>query len=106
MYLASVRYEVGVFGIAQALRYFFGATNTDVSSPIAFFLIERVSNVRSKLLVEKIDQTLRGVVNAGLLDKAQASEVIEIYSHAIQCGKIEDPGCTGIARLRAAWAEA
>ena len=106
MYLASVRFEAGLFGIAQALRWFFGTISKDISLPMAFFLIERVSNVRSRLLVEKVDQTLRGAVSAGVLDKAQAAEVIELYAEAVRNGKIQDADAHGIERLRKAWLKA
>lgn len=106
MYVASVRFEVGVFGIAQALQWYFGGIRTEISAPVAFFLIERVSNVRSRLLVERIDQTLLGAVKAGLLSEAQVLEVIELYAAAVQLGKVQDPDGRGIARLKTAWKQA
>lgn len=106
MYLASVRFEAGVFGIAQALQWFFGSIKTEVTAPMAFFLIERVSNVRSRLLVERIDQTLRGALIAGFLSEAQVAEVIKLYAAAIQHGKVQDPDGLGIARLKEAWKQA
>lgn len=106
MYLASVRFEVGVLGIAQALRWFFGAISKDISLQMAFFLIERVSNVRSRLLVEKIDQTLRNAVTAGVLDDAQVAEVISLYVKAIREGKIQDSEGHGIIRLKRTWFQA
>ncbi len=103
MYFASVRFEANVFGIAAAMKHYLGRVNKTVSAAEAFFLIERVSNVRSRLLVEKVDQTLRGTVAAGLLDQAQAKEVVRLYVNAAKSGRIQDPGAIGIARLERAW---
>ena len=103
MYFASVRFEANVFGIAAAMKHFFGEVSKTVSAAEAFFLIERVSNVRSRLLVEKVDQTLRGAVAAGLLDQAQAREALRLYANAVKSGRIQDPGASGIARLERAW---
>lgn len=103
MYFASVRFEANVLGIAAAMKHFFGEVSKTLSAAEAFFLIERVSNVRSRLLVEKIDQTLRGAVAAKLLDHDQAREALRLYSNAIKSRKIQDPGGSGIARLERAW---
>jgi penicillin-binding protein 1A len=105
MYLASVRFEVNVLGIAAAMKHFFGEIKRSGSAPEAFFLIERVSNVRSRLLVEKVDQTLRGAVTAGLLDQNGGREAIGLYANAVRSGRIQDPGSSGIARLERAWGQ-
>lgn len=103
MYFASVRFEANVFGIAAAMKHFFGEVRSAVSPPEAFFLIERVSNVRSRLLVEKVDQTLRGAVDAGLLDTTQAFGALRLYEEAVKSRTIRDDGGSGIARLLQAW---
>lgn len=102
MYLSSVRFERGVFGIAAALKYFFGHTNKGPSKAEAFFLVERISNVRSRLLVEKIDETLRRAVNSAVLNKDEAVQVVGLYVHAIKYGLINDPN-GAIERLQIAW---
>jgi penicillin-binding protein 1A len=103
MYFSSVRFDVNVFGIAAALKHFFGEVSSTVSAAEAFFLIERISNVRSRLLVEKVDQTLRGAVAAGLLDQAQARDALRLYANAAGSGRIQDSGGLGITRLEKAW---
>lgn len=67
MYLAAVRFEYGVLGVPAACNYFFGSINKEISNPEAFFLIERLSNVRSRLLGAKVLQTLRRAVFDGVL---------------------------------------
>ena len=103
LYLASVRFETGVFGIAAALKYFFGTVDKPISKAQAFFLIERVSNTRSRLLVEKIDQTLRGALVSGLLSLADAREIVKLYRNAVHQRKIIDPEEIGISRLAQSW---
>lgn len=103
MYLASVRFETGIFGIAVAMRHFFGAIKKSASRAELFFLVERVSNIRSKLLVEKVDQTLRSVVSAGLLNESDACEVVKLYAAAIKSGEVKDPDGSAIERLERVW---
>lgn len=102
MYLASVRFESHVFGIAAAMKHFTGALSTELQAALAFFLIERVSNVRSLLLVEKIDQTLHGAVVAGILNWEEANKVVAWYAEAVRTGKIRDTSA-GLLRLQNAW---
>jgi penicillin-binding protein 1A len=104
MYLAAVRYERGVYGVIDAMKHFFGAQKRKPSLSEAFFLLERVSNVRSRLLVEKVDQTLRALVSSGQLSMQDAKEVVDLYKRAIASGKMDDPSRVGIARLERAWA--
>lgn len=104
LYLASVRFESGVFGIAAAMKHFFGEVKKNISPAEAFFLIERVSNIRSRLLVEKVDQTLRGTIAPGLLSDADARQAIGLYVSAVSSGKIQDSEGAGIKRLEKAWA--
>lgn len=102
LYLASVRFELHIFGIASAIKYFTGTVNSELCTPLAFFLIERVSNIRSLLLAEKINQTLNSVVESGLLNPKEAKEVVKLYTNAIRIGKIKDPN-NSILRLQSAW---
>ena len=103
MYIASVRFETGVYGLPAAIKYFFGEAVNFPSQAQAFFLVERVSNVRSRLLVEKVDLTLRAMVNAGLLSREDAIQVVSIYDDAINKGLIYDPESSAIQHLKSLW---
>jgi len=103
MYLASVRFESNVLGVAAAMKHFFGKVNKNISAAEAFFLIERVSNIRSRLLVKKVDQTLHGAVDAGLLNLIEAGEVLELYENAISSGLIKVTDYGEILQLQKAW---
>lgn len=103
MYLASVRFENGVFGLSAAMRHFFGKAKGLLTPAEAFFLIERVSNVRSKLLVEKVDQTLRSAVDAGVITVSDAQQIVNLYKCAVKAGKVKDPDESAVVRLETAW---
>lgn len=104
LYLASVRFEHGVIGLPSAMKHFFGSSRRQViTKGRAFFLIERVSNVRSRLLGNKIDQTLRSTVSAGLLDAADAREAVGLYGQSIQNGKIKVSSSDDYDRLSSNW---
>lgn len=103
MYFASVRFEANVFGIAAAMKHFFGDLKENISPAEAFFIIERISNIRSRILVEKVDQTLHGVVTAGLLSPSEATEVVKLYEMALKSGQIKTTDSDEIIRLRARW---
>lgn len=105
MYFASVRFEANVYGIAAAMKYFYGHVSKSASAAEAFFLIERISNIRSRLLVEKVDQTLRGAVTSGLLSSSDAREAVRLYMNATKTGLVLDSDLCGIDRLQEAWDE-
>jgi penicillin-binding protein 1A len=104
MYLASVRFDRNVYGLAAATRRFFGGLERDLCSAEAFFLIERISNVRSLLLVGKVDETLKAAVSTSLLTYEEACNVVELYAKAVSDHVILDPSGTGVDRLKLAWA--
>jgi penicillin-binding protein 1A len=103
MYLASVRFDRGVMGLAGAMHRFMPDRKTNVSSAVAFFLIERVSNIRSQLLVERIDQTARRLVAQRVLSAKDLPEILALYESAVSRGLISDQA-NGLVRLRRSWA--
>jgi len=60
LYLVSVRFAVGVFGIPAAFAHYFGAIGKrSTSDAEAFLLIERLSSVRNGIRPDKIIAQLR-----------------------------------------------
>lgn len=90
LYLASVRFERGVYGVLEAMHYFFGKSIENASKAQSFFLIERVSNIHSLLLTDKIIQTLQQALENKILNVQDINELIELYKKAISVGKIKD----------------
>lgn len=103
LYLSSVRFETGVLGVAAAMKHYFGAIKKSITPAEAFFLIERLSNIRSRLLVKKINQTMRSAFDVGLLNESSASQLIDIYGHAVSAGKIKDDTGDGVEQLSKEW---
>lgn len=90
LYLASVRFERSVYGVLEAMHYYWGYIVARPSIAQAFFLIERVSNIHSNLLSEKIIQTANSAIKAGLITAVDISELYELYYDAVNAGKIKD----------------
>lgn len=88
IYISSVRFERGCFGVIEAMEHFWGKVETNPTNSQAFFLIERVSNIRSKLLVNKIIATARLAKDHKLLSEDDLKSLVEIYSQAVQSNKI------------------
>lgn len=103
LYLASVRFEHGVYGIADAMKFFFGKIVKTPTASESFFLIERVSNIKSGLLVEKIDETLRAAVKSNILSPDDARGAVALFRRARTDGKLSDALGNGVERLEAAW---
>lgn len=93
MYLVSVRFDYGVMGIAAACsRFLKGPRESAIGNAEAFFLIERLSNVRSLLLGPRVAQTLRRAVYDGVLTAEDAVNTVAIYRRVIDQGLINDQG--------------
>jgi penicillin-binding protein 1A len=92
MYICAVRYEHNVMGIAEALSHFFpGQKLNDISIAQTFFLIERVANVRSKLIVEKVSKNIIHLRSKGLLSAGDVVSVMEIFREQINAGRVIAP---------------
>lgn len=92
MYLSSVRFEHKVYGIAAAIKHFLGkelSSKLQLSKAETFFLIERVSNIRSKLLINKIQHTLNQMEKAGIISDIDISEVKNIYKKMVNSELIQ-----------------
>jgi penicillin-binding protein 1A len=85
IYLSSVRFANGVYGVPAALKHFFGGRlDQSISMAKAFFLIERVSNVRDGILLDKIKHTSRQMLDEGLLSKTDIHDLKKIYARMVK----------------------
>jgi penicillin-binding protein 1A len=103
IYLASVRFEKFVYGTLSAMHYFFGKLIEDVSLAQAFFLVERVSNIRPRILEAKVDETLRNAVEFKVLSQKDATAVIDIYSEQVKDGRLTIGDKEAFKRLCDRW---
>ncbi|WP_228290864.1 transglycosylase domain-containing protein [Shewanella cyperi] len=88
IYISSVRFEIRRFGVIEAMEHFWGRVENNPNNAQSFFLIERVSNIRSKLLVNKIVETVRSAKERGLLSDDDVNSLIDIYVDAVKSEKI------------------
>jgi len=70
------------------MNHFWGKVESNPTNAQAFFLIERVSNIRSKLLVNKIVETVRSAKEKGLLSTNDIKMLVDIYAEAVENEKI------------------
>ena len=102
MYIASVRFDRTVYGALAAMHYFWGAVVNKPSAAESFFLIERVSNVRSLLLAEKIIQTAKAAITMNVISLEDSRALVALYDDAVSKGKIVDRD-DGLSKLKSAF---
>lgn len=73
---------------------------TSPSRAQAFFLIERVSNIHSLFLTDKIIQIAKSAIDTKQIKIEDVAELIRLYEQSISTGKIKDPQ-GGLARMAA-----
>lgn len=88
MYIVSVRYELDTYGVISAMKFFFGQIISQPSRAQAFFLVERISNIRSAFLVGKIRKNLTYALEAGVIEQTDLIEIFALYADAIKNEKI------------------
>jgi len=92
MYLSSVRFEKHVFGLPEAMKHFFGKVIQNPSRAEAFFLVERVSNVQSLILVNRIGDLIRQAYKQNFLSAKDVCELIKIYVDMMDKGLLKKEG--------------
>lgn len=101
LYLGSVRFERGVYGVPRAMRLFLDELVTEPSLGQSFFLIERVSNVQSRLLGDKVAAMLQSAVEKRIIGNDDLAAAVDIYAKSVSAGKIVDKDGSNLSRLRA-----
>jgi len=80
MYICSVRYDNGVFGMTDAIGHFLSHRDFGcISKGEAFFLVERVSNIHSRIMGFRVETLLDNAVKAGVISHSDKMEAIRIY---------------------------
>ncbi|WP_291274873.1 biosynthetic peptidoglycan transglycosylase [Flavobacterium sp.] len=85
LYITSVRFERGILGLSNAIKYFFGELKEkQLTNEESFFLIERLSNVTSTVNWERIEH-LTNRTNIEI----NKERLREIYIKQIENGKLK-----------------
>ena len=89
IYISSVRFDYKVYGITAAIKHYFDKKIKKILSPFeAFFLIERVSNIKPRLILNKIDHTINQMVKSHLLSKNDVKEIKLLYANMVKSNKL------------------
>lgn len=86
IYLSSVRFGVNTFGLSAAIRYYFNASpkNFELDAAQSFFLIERVSNIRNNIMVERLKVLIKELFSEGIITLDHIAEIKELYKNQVQ----------------------
>ncbi len=103
LYLSSVRFDKGVLGITAATKHFLEHYPRTPTRAEAFFLIERVSNLRSLVWPGRVDQMLRQAVADGLFTPEDAAEAARIYDGMVRRQRLTASDPDRFARFLAKW---
>ena len=98
IYLTTARFDNGVYGFHRALRHYF-PNEKQLERSISFILIERLGNVRSQFLGERIQQLLQRLVEEGLIDNRDVKRVAMLYQELLEEGKITNSGVLSPAKI-------
>lgn len=87
LYIASVRYERGVLGLANAIKHFFGDVyNYQLTDEESFLLVERLSNITSKMDVNRIHSLLK----RDLKIKVDETKLLKLYQKLCEEKKLNE----------------
>lgn len=93
LYLGAVRFDNGVYGLPAAHKHYFNNMRWEsIGKPEAFFLVERVSNISGAILANKIADTVRQLIDNGLLTPSDALRIADLYGLASNSGKLKTGG--------------
>jgi penicillin-binding protein 1A len=91
IYLTTARFDRGIYGFHRALNHYFPDIS-DLDKATSFILIERLGNIHSLFLGERIRQLLQRLKDERLLDDSDIIRVSELYEQLIQKGTVENRG--------------
>ena len=83
-YLATARFDNGVYGVHRACRDFFASSPQEITKPEAFVLIERLGNIKGKLLGRRVKDLLSQAIEQGVLGRPEALVVLGLYEFMLQ----------------------
>lgn len=87
MYLASVRFDVNAIGLTDATKHFFGVTKREFTDEEAFFMVERLSNLKSVYRPNRVKALTRRIRVKNEIDIDERA-LSTIYSKMIDYGKL------------------
>ncbi|AUQ71194.1 biosynthetic peptidoglycan transglycosylase [Phaeobacter inhibens] len=78
-YLASVRFDKGIYGAHRAYKHFFQDHPREISKWEAFIMIERLGNIRGFFLGNRVKEILEGQISRGVISFSDAQKALNFY---------------------------
>jgi len=92
IYLSSVRFSKGVYGVSSALKHFFPDVDpSGIGKEHIFILIERVANIHDVLIIDRIAALLDSAVKSNVLTISNVRTVKDMYFRLTIQGKLYTP---------------
>ncbi|APE42950.1 hypothetical protein BOO69_05570 [Sulfitobacter alexandrii] len=85
--MTTARFDPGIYGFHRAHRHFF-PEEPEIDRAVSFILVERLGNIRSLFLAERIRQLLERLVSEGLMSVDDVKRVGLLYEQLINAQKI------------------
>jgi penicillin-binding protein 1A len=90
MYISAIRYDLNITGINDGSKYFFGRTGGIYTKAQIFFMIERIGNIRSGVLFNRIRCLLKEACENSQLSYGDINEYVGILRNQWSSGKVQD----------------
>ncbi len=85
LHINSVRYDYKIIGVANAIRHYFGNPKKIVLSVgKAFFLAERISNIKSIIILNRLKALINTMFNEGIVNINDVKEIKNEYLEQAQ----------------------
>ena len=103
IYLGSVRFYYGIFGLPAAIGHFFDEKpkNIELNPSKSFFLVERISNVKDRVMLERIKVLVKNLINQGILTYDDVDQIKDIYwKQVTEKGNLSIPSHEDLQKFR------
>jgi len=87
-YLTTARFDNGVYGFHRACPYFFSKNPEAISKAEAFFLIERLGNIRGAFLGRRVLQLLNSAIADKVINLETCEKILSLYEAQIDSQRI------------------
>ena len=89
IYLTTARFDNNVYGFHRAAHHFFPDSDR-LEKAMAFILIERLGNIRSLFLGNRILELVKRLLSEGAIDRSDVARIASLYQSLIESGKIRN----------------
>ena len=91
-YLTTARFAPRIYGFHLAYRHFFHDSPSKIEPWEAFFLIERLGNIRDRFIGNRIEALIRKLLEASALTTSDAIQTLHFYQGLVDSGELTVQG--------------